>query len=409
MAQAVQASARRTTMPSIQSYCLTLTGTPYENGKAKGQLILSDEALLTNLTERLRWFDTYGKEAFDAENAARCEQQAVERLPSLFDEIRGFTDVLQLPYERYLYYFLFDWEIPSHCSQFSILPDITQDQKVYSGHSWEWTMKAGQGNGRQTLEEDSIHVISRTGERSYMGFALNYFGLWHGMNGRGVSVNPTGVMLSGSPVGKKLHSHGLLVRIILETCQSAEEALEVIHEFVPLSRGGGGGTLIVTDVSGTSYYIERARDAIGCLAVGGDSNHRYQCATNHFVIPHMIPHMSKRGVHSVVRRNAMNAWIEAHVPRVTMETLLEMQKQPFPDGPCCHYYSSYLGTVRSMVYDLTDLKAMVSYGSPRLNPWHAYDFDIHTTKMNTVTAAFTNEEADPKIWRHIPPDEEYRQ
>ena len=199
------------------------------------------------------------------------------------------------------------------------------------------------------------------------------------------------------------------MRIILETCQSADEALEIVNEFLPLSRGGGGGTLIVTDKSEKSYYIERAENKIGYIEVGKDIDQKYQCAANHFVIPHMIPYMSQKGVHSIVRYTAMNAWIEAHTHQITMETLLDMQQRHLPDGPCCHYYTAYLGTVRSMVYNLTDLNAMVCFGSPRLNPWYAYDFNIHTTEIYTITTAYTNEEADPEIWKHIPPDEEYHQ
>ena len=60
-----------------------------------------------------------------------------------------------------------------------------------------------------------------------------------------------------------------------------------------------------------------------------------------------------------------------------------------------------------MVYDLTALQAMVCYGSPRLNPWHAYEFDIDRTEGETIETPYANEEADPAIWVHIPPEDEY--
>jgi predicted choloylglycine hydrolase len=393
-------------MPTVQSYHINLTGTPFENGKAMGNFVLNDKLLYKNLTDRLRWFDTYDKDLIDFEKIKACEKEVARRLPSYIGEIQGFTEATNISYEKYLYYFMFDWEFESYCSQFCILPDITKDNQVFSGHSWEWTMEAYKPGRLQTLEEDNIYVIRNDNAVPYMGFALNYFGLWNGMNAHGVSINPTGgVPLKESFVNKKLYNHGLLVRMILETCQSADEALEVINEFIPLSSGSGGGTLIVTDKSGTSYYIERAGCDFQYLTVGKDTDKQYQCAVSHFVNPHMFPYMSHKGVHSIVRYNALNTWIEAHKNQITIETLMEMQQRHLPDGPCCHYYKEYLGTLRSMVYNLTDLKAMICYGSPILNTWYAYDFDIHRTEIQSIETLYTNEKADPAIWKHIPPEE----
>lgn len=396
-------------MPTISSYQIDLTGTPYENGRALGNFVLNDELLYRDLTDRLRWFDEYDKDSIDLEKVKICEDRTARRLPSLFDEIRGFTEAVNVPYERYVHYFMFDWEIQSHCSQFSVLPEITKDNKAYTGHSWEWTMATR--NGRiQTLEEDNVYVIKRNHNVAYMGFALNYFGFWNGMNQHGVSVNPTGgIPLKRAATGKRLFNHGLLVRTILEQCRSADEALATVEEFVPLSSNGGGGTLMIADRSGKSYYIERADTHFEYWEVGKDTDEKYQCAANHFVNPKMFPYASEKGVHSIVRYNALNAWIEAHKGQITMETLLEMQQKHFPDGPCCHYYTAYLGTVRSMVYDLTDLNAMVCFGSPILNDWHRYDFDVHETAIHTITTEYADEQADPEIWKHIQPAEEYAQ
>lgn len=395
-------------MPTITSYHVALTGMPYEHGEAKGRLVLNDASLCANLTDRLRWFDAYDQAAIDWEKAERCKQQVLTRLPSLLDEIRGFTDILRISYERYLPYFLFDWEIHSQCSQFCVLPDIARDHQAFSGHSWEWTLEACRHDRLQTLEEDNIHIIAKGEHAATMGFALNYFGLWNGMNAHGVSINPTGgVPLKEAPPTKKLYNHGLTVRMALETCRSADEALEVVLEMVSLSSGAGGGTHIITDRSGKSYYIESSNTALECIEVGKDSDRQYQCAANHFTNPRMLPAMSEKGVHSVVRYDAMNRWLEAHKHQISMDTLMEMQQRHLPDGPCCHYYAAYLGTVRSMVYNLSELKAMVCYGSPRLNAWHAYDFAITKTGAQSIETVYTNVEADPKIWKHIPPEEEY--
>lgn len=304
-------------MPSISSYYLALVGTPYENGQAKGRLVLGDASLHANFTDRLRWFDAYDKAAIDWDNLACCTQIAFERLPSLWDEIRGFADVLGIAFEQYLPYLLFDWEIHAACSQFCVLPAITQDEHVFSGHSWEWTMEADRRGRLQTLEEDNLYVVARGAGTAYMGFALNYFGLWNGMNAYGVSINPTGgVPLVEPPPARKLYNHGLLVRIALETCRSAGEALALLRQMVPLTSGAGGRTYIIADRSGQAYYVECAHRHLDCLEIGRDTDRPYQCAANHFVNPRMLPYMSQKGVHSIVRYNALNRWLETHQGRI---------------------------------------------------------------------------------------------
>ena len=97
---------------------------------ARWETLLNDELLYRDLSDRLRWFDEYDKDLIDLEKVKLCEDKAAKRLPLLFDEIRGFTGAVDVPYERYLHYFMFDWEIQSHCSQFSVLPEITKDNKA---------------------------------------------------------------------------------------------------------------------------------------------------------------------------------------------------------------------------------------------------------------------------------------
>ncbi|MEF3308085.1 hypothetical protein PV433_04125 [Paenibacillus sp. GYB004] len=47
----------------------------------------------------------------------------------------------------------------------------------------------------------------------------------------------------------------------------------------------------------------------------------------------------------------------------------------YPFGPCCHFYASGMGTLRSMIFDVTDKKLKVSFGPPDMNEWHSFDFD----------------------------------
>jgi len=53
-----------------------------------------------------------------------------------------------------------------------------------------------------------------------------------------------------------------------------------------------------------------------------------------------------------------------------------------------------------MIFDLTDIKAHICFGSPVLNEW--YEFDLNKEYPDKVyEVKLMNTEADPKLWDFI--------
>lgn len=44
----------------------------------------------------------------------------------------------------------------------------------------------------------------------------------------------------------------------------------------------------------------------------------------------------------------------------------------YPNGLCCHYYNEFFGTLRSMIFDVTEQTIEMTFGSPQTNNWHIF-------------------------------------
>lgn len=52
-----------------------------------------------------------------------------------------------------------------------------------------------------------------------------------------------------------------------------------------------------------------------------------------------------------------------------------------PEGVCCHYYKDGLGTLYSIVADLTTMQIKVCFGSANINKW--YSINIHDERKGS--------------------------
>ena len=97
--------------------------------------------------------------------------------------------------------------------------------------------------------------------------------------------------------------------------------------------------------------------------------------------------------------------LEAVAPKIGADTLLGILSDPYPQGVCCPYYSDFLGTLWSAVFDLTDLKVEACFGAPTHNPWHSFDLDspAGTSEYRVV---LPDEHADPALFRKLAPGAE---
>jgi predicted choloylglycine hydrolase len=327
------------------------------------------------------------KQETDVKKVRQFEQEIPKYLPEFLDEITGFTDAVNVAYETFLYRFIYDWSA-NNCSQFVAFPSITANNHLYTGHNYDWS-----------LSDEHLHIINIRPGCSFMGFSMMFFGRWNGLNEHGLSIHHNG--LQGVNIeNQSLFCDHIFVRILLETCKTAQEAFEVYQE---LPKAGGAGSLIIADTHGDAFLVNFAGPAFAYRKIGQEHSEQYLCSTNHYLLEAMWEKESFRGVHSILRYNAMNAWFEKQAAPIGLSELKAFQALTIPNGPCCHYYTDWLGTIRSMIYDLTDIQAHVCFGSPVHNAWHIYDFHKNISGVDRIITYYEDETADPKIWKRLPP------
>ncbi|GMX65040.1 hypothetical protein Elgi_43100 [Paenibacillus elgii] len=75
---------------------------------------------------------------------------------------------------------------------------------------------------------------------------------------------------------------------------------------------------------------------------------------------------------------------------------------PYPYGPCCHFYSSGMGTLRSMIFDVSDKKVKVSFGPPDRNPWYEIDIDA-PIGLKEIVCKYDDVDIDnpEQFWREM--------
>lgn len=62
----------------------------------------------------------------------------------------------------------------------------------------------------------------------------------------------------------------------------------------------------------------------------------------------------------------------SHVaPHISKSDIRNLLSKEIYDGLCAHYYTDYFGTLFSVIYDLTELKADICFGAPTHNDWHS--------------------------------------
>ncbi|UCF59240.1 MAG: hypothetical protein JSV15_02170, partial [Candidatus Bathyarchaeota archaeon] len=60
---------------------------------------------------------------------------------------------------------------------------------------------------------------------------------------------------------------------------------------------------------------------------------------------------------------------------VKREALRTILSRKYPKGLCDHYYTEGFGTVWSLIFDLTSIKADVCFGAPTHNKWRSFSID----------------------------------
>ena len=118
----------------------------------------------------------------------------------------------------------------------------------------------------------------------------------------------------------------------------------------------------------------------------------------------MIPHDVGRMRQSVTRYKTIESRIGSAAPYVNKETIRGMLSEPMPEGVCVHHYSDGLGTLWSMIFDVTDATVEICFGAPssERNSWRSFGLQ-DPIGVTEYKAHLSDEPAAPDIWRRLPP------
>ena len=271
-----------------------------------------------------------------------------------------------------------------------MLPSISEDGHLYTGQNEDC------GPGDLDLRLCTTRV---QGKPAHIGFSDMIFGRVQGMNEHGFCVTTSW----GAP-GVWLEGEGLpyfaVVRALLDRCRTVDEALDVMAG-LPIA---WCTNFIVTDQSGEAALIEVAYAHRGVKRLQRNSQDQFLWATNHYTLPAMLPYDTRRRRESVKRHGIIESCIGSAVPQVSRDSLRVLLSEPMPKGVCLHHYSQRLGTLWSMIFDVTDIAVDVCFGAPSSprNPWRSFGLQgpIGSTEY---LAHLPDQPTPPGFWERLTP------
>lgn len=336
---------------------LVLKGTHYDIGKQSGAILYEhNKPYVEWLTSPLELPNKTKIPELTLEKAEKRCNYLNQIDPGLGDEVRGLADGLQVPL-NHLHKLLLNGmgiEKPCACSVFGIDRCLTDNGHAYIGQSYEYSFE----------DEFSYIVEQAEGSYSHMGFSLFHIGRFDGINEKGLCIGITSLDFVNPSIGEKEGlSFALLVRIMLDTCSTTSEALNKLNS-LPICTNAN---IIVGDKSGNIVLAE-IQTVDGKSDIIERNLSPYVYGFNHFLGEKHKQRLPQKRYFSYAREQFMEQYLHGITTRNEALTKNDLQKlltDKIPNGLCCHAYSDYFGTLRSMIYDVTDSTVSIAFGSPQ--------------------------------------------
>lgn len=204
-------------------------------------------------------------------------------------------------------------------------------------------------------EENNTHCVCRpTGSLRFQGNTTAFVEMEDGVNEAGLAIGLTSVW-PGLP--RPGLNAGMLLRLMLETCGSVREALELL-ERVP---AGSSHTLVLADRTGEIALAEGRGERLAVRRPRGED--AWVCAVNSYHLPEMVEfnRSGEDGWQAEERYETLTKALAGGIQ--TAEDAMELLSGK--RGFLCQYdRRSGHDTVWSAVYDLTSGDAWLAEGNP---------------------------------------------
>jgi predicted choloylglycine hydrolase len=365
----------------VQQFHLVLRGTPREIGRQQG-------AMIKDFPQAVSFFSS-GPFPKTSAPVDRSMKLLETYCPGLLEEMTGFCEAAGFPLEKSAYLAMTHIG-GKHCSQFVVLPAASANGHTLVGRNYDFSEK---------VDDLKLTTIFPAGGYASLGFPTLFFGRNDGFNEFGLSVTMTA---GGLPVGieKGMQSpiqDGLqfwaLVRTILDTCKTVEEAEDCISRF-PCA---GNPILILADKSGKASLAEIHGPTVNFTRA--EAHTRFLSAANHYQSAEIRAIDPTCMNHSATRLAAINRFLQDNAGKITLDGMKGLLGVPYPEGPCAHFYSEWFGTLHSCVFDVTDGFGEVTFGSPAVNPW--YRMDLVNSMPGVYDSILPDRHTTPDFWAPV--------
>lgn len=348
-------------------------GTHYEIGKQQA------EYLKERAPKSVEWLTKkdISPKKLGFNNFEELEDYYEEFCPGINDEFNGFADGLGVK-PRELSLFGPPIHVHSNCSQIAVTSQITKDNHVYVARSYEFSHK-----------QDDLRLITTRikGKTKTIGFSGFILGRNDGMNEHGFSVTFTG----GGTFKSKPKNTGfqffLIVRSLLDNCKTVDDAIKYLEK-VPVH---GYWNFLMTDKSDNAALAQFYDHDYAIKRIGKDTNEKMIYSGNHYRLPEMVKYQEYAGdwilKNSSKRCEIIESTLSSVAPYITKENIRKLLSEPLYKGVCGYYYTDYFGTLFSIIFDLTDLKADICFGIPTHNEWQkpfTFDDPVGVNKYQTI-------------------------
>jgi predicted choloylglycine hydrolase len=334
---------------------VVLEGSSYEVGRRQGEILKNQSP------GAAKWFASAETKperlGFDSFEDLQAFYE--EHCPGITDEVQGFADSLGAEPEKLQIYCPPIYQ-PGSCSQFAVMSSLTSDKHVLVGRSYEY---------HHEMNDFRLCTARISGKVKHIGFTEFLLARDDGMNDHGLCVTFAGGGTFKREPTRRGFAFFLVIRALLDNCSTVAEAVRHL-ERTPVS---GYWSFLITDKDDNAALAQFFDGEHAIKRIGPDSSEQCLFSTNHYVLPDLVKYQKYAGdwilKNSKRRFELIGTRLSQASPNVSTETIRDLLSKEIYDGVCGHYYSDYFGTLFSVIYDLTDLKAHVCFGAPTHNHW----------------------------------------
>ncbi|AMK50455.1 peptidase C45 [Clostridium beijerinckii] len=341
-------------MKKTKTYLKNFVGTSYEVGTQIGNWILSEPDLLKKII--------LPPNAYPQSKLKEIFTLLDRYCSGVNEEIEGFVDTVGNSKEQAIFYAMTYLE--RGCSLMSAVPN-----KIENGH----TLMARNYDFNDEMEEMCFAYTAIRGKYRYIGSILNLFGRCDGMNEYGLAACkasnglPVGNFQGGEKAGVTGFSFWVVIRSILENCKNVEEAIA----WAMAAPIGYNINLMLADNSNKIALLQCIDGHKSYRILDNESKQKFLISTNHTVLTEIKPYEKMLIENSVIRYKAIEKMF-CEKEKISEKDLKDILSTSYPKGLCCHYYPEFFGTLRSMVFNTTEKKIEMTFGSPQANEWKTF-------------------------------------